>query len=541
MRLALVQLYSEEQSPTSAPYSIEVLGGHVRAKLPEWQTRLFTLDNRDSADIDALIEEVISFGSQVVGISMMQGTHTVGCALLDKLYARTDAASRAPQVIVGNTLPTYRPEVYLERYPGLLVVRGYGEVPLEEALRTYTAWDRQGRPPEGPDFSSLPGIALHRDGATHRTPVVWSRDYAVPTWVDPQKFFARVETSRGCQHDHCTFCTRPPREPGQPHWVRFPIDPIVDTIRRLRDHGVTRFTFCDEDFIGGEPDFCFELADRLEEMGSTLSFSFSTRADNIIDLNGSDADNERRLALIKRLRDVGLSLLFVGCESFCDRQLKRFAKRTKAYGNIRAMQILNEIGLAVEAGFIMFDPFASLEDLRENIDNLDRYELWKIASQTLSRIDVQANSPLAKWVARDGLLGEYDFNTMTYGYRFQDPLVQKIADWCQEWKDETDNAYRLVRNAQRMALFDEFPNHVMEVAKKLNFTFVKRVTETAAISLDRVPAVIADMKAQRHEVIDAMSEALHSPRVHSDLAERLRQEISGFLGAMDLQPKEYTP
>lgn len=299
----------------------------------------------------------------------------------------------------------------------------------------------------------------------------------------------------------------------------------MDAIEKLRDQGVTRFTFCDEDFIGDQPEFCFELADRLEDMGNLMSFSFSTRADNIIDLKASDAVNAQKVALLERLRDVGLSLLFVGCESFCDQQLKRFAKSVKAYGNVRALQVISDLGLSVEAGFIMFDPFSSMDDLFENIANLEKYELWKVASQTLSRIDVQANAPLAKWVEREGLIGAYDVNQMTYAYRFQDPLVQKIADWCQEWKDETDNAYRLARNAQRMALFDEFPNHVMEDAKRLNFTFVKRVTETAATDVNQVPGVIAEMRATRHEVIDNMHQAVHSPRVHSHMAERLREEI----------------
>jgi hypothetical protein len=181
----------------------------------------------------------------------------------------------------------------------------------------------------------------------------------------------------------------------------------------------------------------------------------------------------------------------------------------------------------------MFDPFATLDDLLENIENLEKYELWKVTSQTLSRIDVQEHSTLQKWVSRAGLAGSYNIDQMTYDYRFKDPLVQRIADWCQQWKDETDYAYRLVRNAQRMALFDEFPNHVMEAAKRLNFMFVKRVTETAAVDPEAVPAVITDMKAQRSVVIEAMAMAIQSPRVHPDLGARLKTEISGFLGIMD--------
>ncbi|PKU24333.1 B12-binding domain-containing radical SAM protein [Telmatospirillum siberiense] len=542
MRLSLVQLYSEEQSPTSAPYSIEVLAGYIRKTLPEWDVALFILDNRDPADIGKLVGDLGARGSDVIGISMMQGTHSVGCALLDRLYTQTAAERHLPQIVVGNTLPTYRPEIYLDRYPGLLVVRSFGEIPLESALRQYAAWTEAGAPPPGPDFFLTPGIALRHDGRMHQTPVAWPRDYAVPTWVDPHKYFARVETSRGCHFDHCAFCTRPPREAGQPRWIRFPIDPIVETIAKLKDLGIRRFTFCDEDFIGDDPEFCLRLADRLEALHDTPTFSFSTRADNVVRLRDSDKANDRRLALLKRLQQVGLSLLFVGCESFCDRQLKRFAKATKAEGNIRALQLLEEIGLPVESGFIMFDPFASVDDLMENIENLDRHRLWRITSQTLSRIDVQEASALHKWVARADLLGSYDFDQMTYDYRFEDPLVQKIADWCQIWKNETDYAYRLARNAQRMALFDEFPNHVVEAAKELNFDFVKFLTLAMIEDPATVPPLVERMKERRAAVIDGMLEATQSPRVHADLADRLRREISGFIGVLNprdpWQPQE---
>lgn len=137
---------------------------------------------------------------------------------------------------------------------------------------------------------------------------------------------------------------------------------------------------------------------------------------------------------------------------------------------------------------------------------------------------------MQRWTAREGLLGSYDENQMTYDYRFVDPQVAQIAALCEAWKNETDYAYRLVRNAQRMALFDSFPNEVMLAAKHLNFRFIKRVTEAVRRDPDLVSAVLHRMRVERVDVMQLMLIAKDSPNVHATLSDRLSQEISGFLG-----------
>jgi len=533
MRLALLQLYSEEQAPTSAPYSIEVLAGHVRTRAPGWQVSLDVLDNRSVGGAQAYATKFLEQGADVIGISVAQGTHTLALQLLDEIYARSDARTGAPQLVIGNSLPTYRPQKYLERYPSLLIVRGFGE---EALLRILGRIQDGGSRPAGDlgvaRFRDIPSLTLSIEGKTHSTPIEWPKHYEIPAWVDSDRYFARVEASRGCHYDACTFCTRPPREPGAPRWIRYPIAKVAATVAKLKALGVERFTFCDEDFIGDDPEGCLALAERLESMGGAPSFSFSTRADNVVRLRDSEEANAVRRRLFERLKQVGLSLVFVGVESFCNAQLKRYAKSSSAAGNIRAIETLLSLGLTVEAGMITFDPFMSPEDLQENIDNLRRHELWRVMSQTLSKIDVQEATPLKRWLEHRNMLGEYDENQMTFAYQFRDPLIARIVEVCQEWRKETDYAYRLVRNAQRMALFDSFPNEVMIAAKSLNFRFLEAVTAAMRFAPETLPSVIEAMAAERADVMRMMLTAQASPRVHAALGERLSQEISGFLGVM---------
>ncbi len=537
MRLHLVQLYSEEQSPSSAPYSIEVLAGHVEARAASWEVSMSVLDNRTVGGALDLVNLVVREGVDVLGVSVMQGTYDLAHELLTLLYRDTACSSGQPQIVLGNTLPTYRPNSFLERYPNVLIVKGFGEDSLVRILerRTQPYARRNLLAARGQGllarYADIDNLVMMLDGARHETAVRWPSGYVIPTWVDPHRYFARVEASRGCHYDACTFCTRPPRAPGAAKWVQYPIDMVVATVKRLRDAGVTRFTFCDEDFIGNDRDRCMALAERLGELGNVPAFSFSTRVDNVVDLKGEPEGNLARRRLFEKLRDVGLSLVFCGAESFCSRQLKRYAKKSTPEGNVRAIRLLQELGLQVEVGFIPFDPFATLQDLEENVRVLDQHELWRVTSQTLSEMDVQAGAPMETWLQRRNLLISYDDNNMTYSYRFQDPVVARVAQLCRSWKQETDYAYRLVRNAQRMALYAEFPNDVMTEVKRLNFEFLKA---TVALARDGAwgesAAVRRRFERQREAVIDGMIRATESPRVHADVSNRLRQEISGVLG-----------
>lgn len=532
MKLALLQLYSEEQAPTSAPYSIEVLAGHVRTRARGWQVSLDVLDNRSLGGASAYAAKLVEMQPDVVGISVAQGTHTLALQLLDEIHAVTNAAQGTPQLVLGNSLPTYRPQPYLERYPNLLIVRGFGEEALLRILARVQSDDGAAPAARPERFRDISSLTLSVAGQVVSSPIEWPKHYETPAWVDPERYFARVEASRGCHYDACTFCTRPPREANAARWVRYPIPKIAATVAKLKALGVERFTFCDEDFIGDDPDGCHELADRLESIGGAPSFSFSTRADNVVRVGDSDAANLARRRLFERLKQVGLSLVFVGAESFCNAQLKRYAKSSSAAGNIRAIETLHSIGLAVEAGMIMFDPFMTPADLQENIDNLRRHELWKFMSQTLSKIDVQEATPLKRWLERRGMLGEYDENQMTYDYRFRDPLIARIVQICDEWRRQTDYAYRLVRNAQRMALFESFPNDIMLAAKGLNFRFLEAVTQALRFAPATLAGVIDNMAVERGEVMRMMLTTKESPRVHVAMGERLSQEIGGFLGAM---------
>jgi radical SAM superfamily enzyme YgiQ (UPF0313 family) len=85
---------------------------------------------------------------------------------------------------------------------------------------------------------------------------------------------------------------------------------------------------------------------------------------------------------IGALADAGLHRLLIGIESGRDASLKRLNKMTTVAQNEEAIRILRKHGIEPNVGFIMFEPDASLEDLRCNLEFLKRNDLLRNLSVT---------------------------------------------------------------------------------------------------------------------------------------------------------------
>ncbi len=71
--------------------------------------------------------------------------------------------------------------------------------------------------------------------------------------------------------------------------------------------------------------------------------------------------------LFVEMRDAGLYLVYMGLESGTEDGLKTLHKQISVEQNIRAVEILKEIGLIFEYGFMLFDPSTTFETVRANV------------------------------------------------------------------------------------------------------------------------------------------------------------------------------
>lgn len=102
--------------------------------------------------------------------------------------------------------------------------------------------------------------------------------------------------------------------------------------------------------------------------GLQIRFGISCRADNV----------DR--ALFERLKKAGLRTVFIGVESGVQRQLDDYQKGITVEQNRAAIKVLQGLGLKVDAGFILFDPYLSLEEAEENLRFLRDTQLYRAES-----------------------------------------------------------------------------------------------------------------------------------------------------------------
>jgi len=321
-------------------------------------------------------------------------------------------------ITVGGYLPTLAPELLLRACPELdFVVRGEGEIVISEALA---------RMSRNEDWRGVPGLAYMKDNEPVLNPLppvhadldalpFPARDVLIANpWMDRAPF----SSSRGCYHQ-CSFCTinefyalagaHGSRCRGAAN--------VVDEMESvLASTGIDYFVFSDDDFIGpGEKarERAIRIGDEIIARKLKIRFSFECRAD--------EADKD----MLKRLMEAGLDAVFLGLESGSQSQLDRFGKRTTVEQNRQAIEAVTELGLKMDVGFIMFDPYTTMEELEENM----RFVRENKLSVPMIRLQLFPGLRLVDRLREDGLLIE---RGLDLDYKFRNPRIAqayKVMHW----------------------------------------------------------------------------------------------------------------
>lgn len=146
------------------------------------------------------------------------------------------------------------------------------------------------------------------------------------------------------------------------------------------------------------------------------------------------------LPVIKKLRTVGLSNIFIGIESFNDNDLRLFKKISNSETNIKAINRLkninaneNDYKIKVDYGFINFNPYTTIMDLKNNLYSLRKYCIDINPYILSSKVSLNYLTPLTKIVDNDNLFMKKvkDFTVKelmerSFEYKFVDPKVQEV-------------------------------------------------------------------------------------------------------------------
>ena len=428
MRVLVTQpLFAQDVTKTKLQPSEALSLGYLIASLraagieaEPLDAHMLGIPNEECADL------VDRRGCSLVGISC-----SAQRALPETAHMARTLKARRPDlhITVGGQFASHAHEQLLAAEPAFdSVVRGEGEHTFPVLIE---------RVARGAGLHGLPGVSFRDDGRVVVNPPARriedldaipfpDRSY-IESILDEALAGVRYVSmmgTRGCIYK-CTFCSV-----DRPRAVRTPAN-IVAELRDIHERwGVWKFMFNDDLLVGGTPamqTWAEELADRIVAEVPGLELWGMTRADAV------------RPQLFSKLRDAGFTAIFVGVESASDDVLRRFRKGTRARTNERAIQVLKEVGIRPELGFIMLEPHMTWGDVRKNLDFLERADCFTRHNLT-NRLNIYHGAPLyhAAVEARD--VDPSDDLTERYPYDFDDPLVKVYSDALNALKRATFDA-----------------------------------------------------------------------------------------------------
>ena len=314
--------------------------------------------------------------------------------------------------------PTFAYEELLLTYDWLdSVVVGEPEFTFADLARNLAGLD---------NIEEIPGLAVRKN--SHG--LVYSRRLPAKN-LDSLPFPLRTEAtfrlpevnlqgSRGC-YGRCTFCYVNPFYGSGTGWrARSPENIVAEIDRIILEREVRDFYFVDPNFFG-PADFGQKRVLRLAALLKSRNIRFGIEG----------RVNDIREETIEVLVDAGLRHILVGLESGSDQALQRMRKMTTVAQNERAIAILRSHGLKPNIGFIMFEPFSSLADIRTNFTFLQRNDLLgnlAITSNVLYHHQIiLKGTPCYQELLRQGRLDLAGPSAYEARTTFVDPQVSLLA------------------------------------------------------------------------------------------------------------------
>ena len=141
-------------------------------------------------------------------------------------------------------------------------------------------------------------------------------------------------SSWGCPHP-CGFCSEP--KTSLRRWKGLPAGRVVDELSHLWT------TYRPDQISLMDPNFStniqrvVEIVEELERRGLCIQLRANMRAKDIVQL--------ARHIKLERLRDVGFSAIFIGCESGSDRMLELMTKNSTVQDTIDGCRLLSDAGI----------------------------------------------------------------------------------------------------------------------------------------------------------------------------------------------------
>lgn len=338
-------------------------------------------------------------------------------------------------LFLGGFYPSLMTEDVFQLMPAIdCCIIGEGEQTCLELVNAINNHD---------DYKMINGIAYQDNGK-----IIFTKPRNFMEYIDripypkisyiSNKKMVGIVSSRGC-YNNCSFCA------GSTYrdYLKYPLlsrrsaENIVDEIEKLyKEHNIKSIMFYDENFIintGVEKERIHRFCELIKDKNIKITFGISVRSN---DITGSED-------VIKELMGCGLGMLFVGIESFVQRQLDLYNKKVTVAQNIKAMELMNRLQAPYEIGLIYLEPFTSINEITFNINMLKqmKYTKVKLAGNVpislIQPLSIVQGSTIEAIVQKAGLKSNGPL-----GYCFQDLEVDILYKYIIQWQEISATFYQ---------------------------------------------------------------------------------------------------
>ena len=411
-------------------------------------------------------------------------THVNTWERLNILYRAIDSwrknSAKEILILIGGILGTYEYEHLLHTYPDVICMIGEGEQALYSIIDSTL---------EESSIAQIKGILINK-----KCPNVVFEDSNkdlyigkrcvqndLSTWNHPvthkylsttlaQNGIVRMEASRGCPWNKCSFCVLKWKYAGC-GWRPYSIEKVISELTYLSQKGAKTIFFTDEEFIGSDYDHLTNLIDTIislkgeYKINPKIEFVASTSVQALSGRYGISQD--KVFALIIKMKKAGFRSFFLGIESGSDSQLARFCKGITVSETEKVLYLLKKYEIETDVGYILFDPLMNIIELKESLEFLERTGLHKDISRFAKRLRVVPHTTYCDnyKVNKQG----YNKESVEYYYTFNDLRIQSLYDKYIEWEKEHLSYTHKIQGDIRASLNNE--KRLQEIQELKHYRF----------------------------------------------------------------------
>jgi radical SAM superfamily enzyme YgiQ (UPF0313 family) len=374
------------------------------------------------------------------------------------------------KIVLGGHTATLYSSLIMEQEPAIdFIIYGEGEKKLP-ALCEYLI--------KGEDLKNCKGIVFrHKDFVFRnpdRTPIenldhlvmpfpgVFSRNADIKNSM----IYCAMSTTRGCC-GHCCYCVknRVYDKNGVHGWRGMSPQKIVDEIEKLTIHYPGKrilLKFVDSAFEDPNPqkkERLINILDIMEDRKLEIAFTFFTRAESW---------KEEDIPLIQRMKRLGFYKVSLGFdESINPRHCKKLTESATSPAKRTTVKIFQDNGIIPFGCLILFQPFSSLEDLKNSGGFLEEARMAYHPDAWFHELVLFPDTEVFQQVVECGLLLGVEPAGYSYRYAFEDGRVTMVYAALQKLKHS--QAVEKLRNTvtkidMQLGVFQAWKNRTPEFA-----------------------------------------------------------------------------